>query len=324
MKRFKEDQNEEEASKILVYHPPFRLKTLHKTRFGITKESLTQQRIKKTKACIWELDTLDISMKNKTLKILTKEMKSAKGIRKLSLNSRYHHDITNLGLSYLGNSLKSLLTMKEITLDFYYYNGISNQGISHLCKGLKRLRFLKKSHLDFSTWCPIYSVGFSIVRASLKTLRYLQAVCFDFGSNFQKDGVSLLVKKNQGPNRIIEGLKRCQYLRNIQLIIYRDYLNDVPFEIFSRALGRLVSLRRISVELEESSIKDDGFLSLCKEVGRFGWIKIIHVNLCGCQEVSDEGIEAAKEYLNELSSREEVVISKEPERKIEEERLKFI
>jgi len=316
MKRIKEENTEEKADKIQVYQKPCQVKMMHKTRFGITKESLDLHRIKKAKACVWELNTLNTIIDDKALKILMKEMKLTKAVRRLSLNSDHHHSITNSGLSDFGNNLKSLITIKEIALDFYYRKGISDEGLYNLCKGFQRLRFLKKLRLDFSSCsCPIYSAGFYILKESLKSLTSLQMVRIDFGPCFQRDSTFFLAKRNQGPNSILEALKNCHDLKNIYLSFYRDFLKDLPFEIFSGSLRKLSSVRKISVELESSNIKDHELLCICRDFGKLDFLRVIHLNLIGCKQVTDEGIKTAKEYFGEIYSRIETLISKSPERK---------
>jgi len=316
MKRFKEGDPQEDANKILVHHPPFQIKAIHPRRFGITKDSLNLQSVKKRKFCIWELDTFSTIINNKILKLLMKEMKLTKIIQKLNLNSKYHHDITNLGLSYLSNSFKNLLTMKEITLDFYYRKGVSHEGLENISKGLKKLRFLKKAHIDFVSCFPIHPTGFEILGRPLKTLRFLKTLRVDFGPCFL-----FMEKKNQGLKRILEALKCCHYLRNICLSFN---LNDGAFEVFSGVLKKLASLRNVYLELEESNITDNGLLCICKDVKRLGFLKILHLDLYGCQQITDEGIRRAKERFSEENfSIGEIMISKGPGRKLED-RKRFI
>jgi len=166
----KKKNNQEAASQAQVSQSLFPMKKICKRRFRIARESLKKQRIKKIKACNWELDRPDTIINDEALKLLSKAMKSAKTARRLNLRRELPDDITDLGLYHFSHSLKNLTTIQHLTLSCYSWDKTTDEGLYYLCKGLKRLRFLE---------CAQANVGFYLFGEALKRLTSLRTLCLN-------------------------------------------------------------------------------------------------------------------------------------------------
>jgi len=297
---------------------------IHKKSLELTQRFSDLQVAKKIEARTDKLNEMGTQAswrkaRGTTLKILMKEIRSSKTIKKLDFRKVFNWEITDSVLQNLGHHLRNLNKIQEITLDFTRCYDITNEGVFYLCQGLKRLRFLKKIYIDFWRCFGVTRSGsYSIIEA-LKALTSLQSVVLNFGGSFYRPPrkpydikrMRILIRKNYGPQIILRALKSCHSLQNIHLLFFDDDLEDRRVESFSRELKKLKSLQKISLGLCFcKGFSDIELLKLIEGLEELVFLKSICLYFEECENVTEGGIEKVKECLKACDSLREINFSR--------------
>ena len=246
-------------------------------------------------------------VKDENLELFWKGFRRHTSLKRISLlfTDIRGHEISDIGVYYVGKGLKNLIFLQSLRLNFEYCDSITDEGLAHLQKCLKKLKNLREVYfwLEGCTKTSLYGVeqmtqAFTILPLlqdiNLKIFGYSYSI-----KNLEEITFSQKIDKYFWQQNTKVEFKSLQKLLNNLLVAsqesYLEYDYDTE-DFYSKRLNRdletFALVQSVSIKFGyHSKITDQKLKDITESIEGLNCLIHLHLDFQNFEEVTDKGLQ---------------------------------